>query len=178
MLLPMFEIGRLEDDLNVELDTDRARRHDDVFVGFVKHGRYLGTHAYVVGDEGRVLLAFPWVDRVNWLLAFGATSELPVDVGDGGWDDLEQGWWASANVHGPDVYLAETDLDQMIDDVRDAARIEYPEPGTVLVDGVVVSWNVVPRQAYDDAWQRAIRSCRRFRPSPVGRVEQGVFTAR
>ena len=178
MLLRVFEIGRAEGDLDVELEAGRARRHRDVLIGFVKHGRYLGTHAYVVGDEGSVLLSFPWVDRVNWLLAFGATSELPVDVADEGWDDLEQGWWASAIVHGPDIYLAETDLDQMIDDVRDAARIEYLEPGRILVDGVAVSWSVVPRQAYDDAWQRAIRSCRRFRPSPVGRVEHGVFTAR
>lgn len=134
-LLRVFDIGRVEGDLEVDLDARRARRHGDVFIGFVKHGRYLGTHAYVVGDEGRVILSFPWVDKVNWLLAFGATDELPVAVGDQGWEDLEQGWWASAIVRRNDVYLAETDLDRIIDEVRDAGRIEYLEPGTVLVDG-------------------------------------------
>jgi hypothetical protein len=175
-LLRVFDIGRVEGDLEVDLDARRARRHGDVFIGFVKHGRYLGTHAYVVGDEGRVILTFPWVDKVNWLLAFGATDELPVAIGDQGWDDLEQGWWASAIVRGDDVYLAETDFDRIVDEVRDADRIEYLEPGTVLVDGVEVSWHVVGRQAYDAAWRRAIRSCRRFKPSPVGRVDSGVFS--
>jgi hypothetical protein len=179
MLLRVFDIGRGGGVVGVDLDARRARRHDDVVVGFAKHGRYLGTHAYVVGDEGEVLLGFPWVDRVNWLLALGWTSELPVDVGEEGWDDLEQGWWVSVLVRGPDVYLAETDFDA-ISDVQDASRIEYLEAGTVLVDGVVVGWNVVPRQAYDDAWRRAIRSCRRFRPSPVGEIDpdRRVFTPR
>lgn len=180
MLLRVFDIGRVQGDLEVALDARHARSHDDVFIGFVKHGRYLGTHAYVVGDEGRVLLAFPWVDRVNWLLALGFwTDELPVDVGDEGWEGLEQGWWASVLVRGPDIYLAETDLDR-IHEVSDAPRIECFTPGTVSVDDVDVSWNVVLRQAYDDAWRRAIRSCRRFKPSPVGEFdpENRVFTPR
>jgi hypothetical protein len=170
MVLRVFDIGRPGGDLEVDLDAGRARRHDDVVVGFAKHGRYFGTHAYVLGDDGQVLLGFPWVDRVNWLLALGWTSELPVDAGEEGWNDLEQGWWASVLVRGPDVYLAETDFDAM-SDVRDASRVEYLEPGTVVVDGVEVNWNVVPRRAYHDAWRRAIRSCRRLRPSPVGELD-------
>jgi hypothetical protein len=115
-----------------------------------------------------VLLSFPWTDKANRMLAWGMPSELPVEVNEEGWDDLEQGWWARAIVAGPDLYLAETDLDEMTD-VRDHSRIEYPEPGIVLVDGVPVTWNVVARKSYDLAWRHAIKSCRRFNPSPAGR---------
>jgi hypothetical protein len=38
----------------------------------------------------------------------------------------------------------------------------------VTVDGVLFSWNRVPRVAYERAWQDAIDACRAGRPSPMG----------
>jgi hypothetical protein len=51
-----------------------------------------------------------------------------VELTEEGWDDLDQGWWGRAIVDGPDVYLAETDLEALTDLRGD--RIECREPGS------------------------------------------------
>jgi hypothetical protein len=134
----VFEIGRGGDraDLEVELPASWARPHSDVAVVFVKGGPEFGWHAHVVGDERRVLLSFPWNDRVDKAL-IEEDCGLPAQVDEAGWDDLEQGWWARVIASGADVYLAETDFDLMTK-VSEPRRIAHRDPGTVLVDDVPV----------------------------------------
>jgi hypothetical protein len=157
------DLGALEVDLPVSL----ARRHQSVLVVFMHHGSDMGWHACVAGEGGSVLLSFPWTDHVDQILSGVDLTQLPVNVTDKGWDDLDQGWWGRVLVDGPDVYLAETDHDAIID-VTEPSRIEPSEPGMVLVDGVEVRWNVVTRRSYDKAWQEAVAACREGHPSPVG----------
>jgi hypothetical protein len=47
---------------------------------------------------------------------------LPIGLA-GAWDDLEQGWWASAIPAGSRVYLAETDFDELVDKAREPSNI-------------------------------------------------------
>jgi hypothetical protein len=157
------DLGALEVDLPVSL----ARRHQSVLVVFMHHGTDMGWSAYVTGEDGSVLLSFPWTDHVDQILTRADPAELPVNLADKRWDDLDQGWWGCVLVDGPDVYLAETDHDA-ITDVTEPSRIEPSEPGTVLVDGVEVRWNVVIKRSYDEAWQQAVAACREGHPSPVG----------
>lgn len=135
-------------------------------MAFVHAGPDLGWHAHVVGEDGCVLLSFPWIDRVDEMLTGARPCELPVEVPPEGWDDLDQGWWGRIIVDGLDLYLAETDFDAMTH-VRDSNRIEYPQAGIVLVDGVEVRWNSVSKSSYQGAWRQAIEACRKGTPSPV-----------
>jgi hypothetical protein len=171
-VLRVFEISRARNGrdlgtLVVDLPTSLARRHEDVRVVFMHHGSDMGWSAYVTGEDGSVLLSFPWTDHVDQLLA-ADSAELPVNLSEKGWDDLDQGWWGCVLVSGPDVYVAETDFDA-ITDVNDPDRVEASEPGVLLVGGVEVLWNVVSRDSYDQAWQGAVEACRRGSPSPVGK---------
>jgi hypothetical protein len=175
--LRVFEISRAANgrdlgDLVVDLPVALARRHQDVLVVFMHHGSDLGWGAYVTGEDGAVLLSFPWTDHVDRILTEADSTELPVVVTEEGWDDLEQGWWGRALVVGSDVYLAETDFDA-ITDVSDPNRVEHSDPGVVLVDGVEVQWNVVSKDSYDRAWQQAVEACRRGDPSPTGEWASG-----
>jgi hypothetical protein len=99
-----------------------ACRHDRAGVGFSHAGRSLGWHASLVGDDGRILPSFPWYDHVD--VALGRVSRWsfapwravsadrpPTDVGDDGWDDLEQGWWGFVIPDGVDLYVGEADFD-------------------------------------------------------------------
>ena len=88
-------------------------------------------------------------------------------VGDEGWDDLEQGWWGFVIPDADDFYLAETDLDAIVE-IAPPLRISCSSPGYVFVNGVLVTWNSLNRESYARAWEEAIRSCRRGRPRPVG----------
>jgi hypothetical protein len=167
----VFEMGRMGPSLEVSLPRAWARRHDQVVVAFRNADPLLGWHAHILGENGAVLLSFPWTDHVDAILTGPEPRELPVELTEEGWDDLDQGWWGRAIVHGPDVYLAETDLDAITDVLGD--RIQCQEPGIVLVDGVEVRWSCVSRVSYDAAWERAIEACRRGAPSPVGRWAEG-----
>ena len=170
-LLRVFEIDRAKNGrdlgtLRVDLPTSLARRHEDVRVVFMHHGSDMGWSAYVTGEDGSVLLSFPWTDHVDQLLT-GDSAELPVNLTESGWDDLDQGWWGCVVVSGSDVYVAETDFDA-ITGVTDSDRVEPSEPGILLVGGVEVRWNVVSSDAYEQAWQEAVETSRRGNPSPVG----------
>jgi hypothetical protein len=168
---PQFEF-----DLEVELPLAWARRHDSLVVGF-DFDSVLGWHARLVGDDGHVLLNFPWYDHVDrslggarrtwyrpWAVAF--IDELPTSPTDEGWDDLDQGWWGRVIPDGADVYIAETDHDEITS--APPGRVVLERPGHVFVNGVLVTWSCVTRELYDRAWREAIESCRRGRPSPVG----------
>jgi hypothetical protein len=162
----------------VDLPVEWARRHDTVVVGFSHGGRSLGWHAYLVGDDGRVLLSFPWYDHVDvalggvsrgWFAPWRAVfaDRPPTEVGDEGWDDDEQGWWGFVVPDGDDFYVGDTDFDA-IGEIERPLRIGCAQPGHVFVNGVLVGWNCVRREAYAEAWREAIRACRRGRPRPVG----------
>jgi hypothetical protein len=151
--------------VRVDLPVARARRHSDVVVAFMDASSELGWHAHLVGDDGDVLLSFPWVDHVNEVLA-GEAEELPTVARDDAWDDVEQGWWGWVKAEGDDVFVAETDLDAL-SRVSPSPTVERSAPGVVIVDEVEVRWNVVDRSRYDRAWRDAIAACRRGRPSPV-----------
>lgn len=166
--LRVFEMGRMGSPLEVDLPRRWARRHATVVVAFRHTDSEMGWHAHVVGDEGIVLLSFPWIDRVDEILRNAEYVELPVELDEEGWYDLEQGWWGRVIVDGPDLYLAETELEAMCD-IVDQQSMESPKRGVVLVDGVEVRWSCVSKAAYDAAWKQAIEACHQGAPSPVGR---------
>ena len=162
----------------VDLPIAWARRHDRAVVGFSHGGRSLGWHAYLVGDDGRVLLSFPWYDHVDvalggvrrgWFAPWRAVFAYrpPTEVGDDGWDDVEQGWWGFVIPDGDDFYVGDTDFDA-IGHIESPLRMSSARPGYVFVDGVLVAWNCLRREIYAEAWREAIGSCRRGRPRPVG----------
>jgi hypothetical protein len=152
----------------VDLPRRWARPHDTVMVAFADCGELLGWHCHVIGDDGAVLLGFPWTDHVDVILSGDELGELPIQLGEDGWDDLDQGWWGCVIVDGPDLYLAETDHDA-ISSVVDSTSLRPGGQGIVLVEGVEVRWNSVGRTRYDAAWRSAIETCRQGTPSPVGK---------
>jgi hypothetical protein len=147
--------------LAVDLPTAWAKIHARVEVLLAHSDDELGWHAQIVGDEEEHLLGFPWHDHVDKMLLAPSAPELPMDLAAGAWDDVEQGWWASAIPVGPRVYLAEANFDELVDNVEDSSNISHKRPGVVSVDGVDVLWNCVPRDAYDEAWHAAIARFRR-----------------
>ena len=155
-------------ELRVELPAAWAREHADVVVALGDAGGELGWHACVAGDEGAILLTFPWYDHADRILRGERPAEqFPTTAPDEEWSDLEQGWFGWASGDGGFVYLAEGDFDQILA-VRNARTLERIRPGVVAVEGVEVSWNRVPREAYERAWADAIASCRAGAPFPVG----------
>ena len=165
-----------------------ALRHDRAVVGFSHGGRSLGWHAYLVGDDGRVLLSFPWYDHVDvalggvrqgWFAPWRAVFAYrpPTEVGDDGWDDVEQGWWGFVVPDGEDLYVGETDFDS-ITELEPPLQVTCAQPGDVFVNDVRVTWNCLARSAYATAWQEAVSSCRRGRPRPVGERRDTAFEFR
>lgn len=132
-----------------------------------QHTEAFGWAAHVTGDDQLVLLSFPWTDHVDQILLNADSGQLPVNVTEEGWDDLDQGWWGRVVLEGSDVYVAQTDHDA-ISDLELPHRIEQSAPGIVLVNGVEVCWNVVSRRLWDEAWRLAAESCRTGTPAPVG----------
>jgi hypothetical protein len=170
--LRVFEIARISsrkalDSFVLDLPVTLAKRRSDIRVVFLDGDSELGWHAHVTDDDGEVLLSFPWTDHVDEILTKEGSSELPVEVPVEGWQDLDQGWWASVVLDGDDIYVAETDFDA-IADVPEPDRIENPTPGVVLVNGVEVRWNVVSKRAWGEAWDAAREACRQGTPAPVG----------
>jgi hypothetical protein len=93
-----------------------------------------------------VILTFPWYDHADWSLAGVRrywyapwrklfVDEFPTTLTDDGWDDLEQGWWGQIVPSGDDVYIAETDFDEILD-ANDGSGIVVARPGFVFVNGV------------------------------------------
>jgi hypothetical protein len=163
--LRVFEFTSDLGSVRVDLPVAWARRHADVVVAFMDGSSELGWHAHVVGDDGDVLLSFPWVDHVDRLLA-GEAEELPTVARTDAWDDLEQGWWGWVKAEGDEVFVAETDFDDL-SRVSTSPRLERRAPGVVIVDGVEVRWSMVDRSRYDRAWRDAIAGCQRARPAPT-----------
>jgi hypothetical protein len=159
--LRVYEIARGDDRggigiFSVDLPTGWARTHSRVEVALA-HDDALGWHARLVGDDDEPLMAFPWHDHVDrLLLGAEAASELPLLLDTDSWDDIEQGWWAAAIRTDSSVYLAETDLDDLIDSSRAPQSITHRSPGVVTVDGVGVRWARVAPAAYSEAWKRAV----------------------
>ena len=153
------------EDFGVDLSPALARRHKKVQVVF-RDTEDFGWHAHVTGDDQLVLLSFPWTDHADRILLRADSAELPVKVTEEGWDDLDQGWWGHVRLGGSDVYVAETDNE--ITDAEAPPRIEQSTPGLVVVNGVEVRWNVVSKRSWDEAWRRAVDSCRAGSPAPVG----------
>lgn len=151
----------------IKLPGTLARRHDDVLVVFM-HSWVFGWHAHVTSPDGTVLLSFPWTDDVDELLRAEHPPELPADLTEGGWDDLEQGWWGQVVVVGEDVYVAETDFDAILE-ARPPLLVRAAADGVVLVNDVEVQWNVVARRAWAAAWDRARRACVDGQPAPRGK---------
>jgi hypothetical protein len=161
----VFELARMDGDLEIELPPAWARTHARAEVSLTRSDDF-GWKAVPVGDDDARLLGFPWHDHVDrnllcwrWLrfLPRRPTRALPVDLSSGAWDDLEQGWWGSVIPAGEMVFIAEADFDELCD-VRATHRVVHVRPGVVGVDGVDIHWNVVPRSLYDDAWARAVAS--------------------
>lgn len=159
----------------IELPLRLARDNHHVFVGF--DSGYFGWHACLVGNDGDVILDFPWYDHADMSLggrlrhAPGrklSINRFPTTLTEEGWDDLEQGWWGQVTPVGGDVFVAETDFDAWTDGTESSGIVEA-RPGYLFVKGVLVTWNRVRREAYERAWQAAIDSCRGGRPSPAGR---------
>ncbi len=151
---------------SVQLPASWAQRHVSVVVAFMAFSRR-DWHVLLVGDDGDVLLAFPRTDHADRiLLGEGDSAELPIVAPDEEWVDVEQGWWAWLKADGDDVFIAETDPDALVF-ASLAPKIQLVGPGHATADGVDFRWSCVDRSAYDRAWQDAIASCRRGKPSPI-----------
>jgi hypothetical protein len=96
----------------------------------------------------------------------GDDSDLPTTATEDPWDDVEQGWWGWVKAEGDDVFIAQTDLDALAG-IAATPALELVERGSVLVDGVAVTWSRVERSGYDEAWRKAIDACRRGTPRPI-----------
>jgi hypothetical protein len=164
--LRVLEWSRVFGTRSIDLPIAWARTHEDVVVAF---DRFSSTNwqAHLASTEGDVLLAFPWHDHADVLLRGYESREFPIQADEDPWSALVDGWWGWMKADGPHVYVAECDGDEL-QRIRRARKLERRSPGLVAVDGVELSWNRVPRVAYDRAWQDAIDTCRAGRPSPVG----------
>ena len=162
--LRVLELPRTLGTRHVDLPADWARSHEDVVVAFDQFGP-TNWQAHLVNPEGEVLLAFPWHDHADTILLRWDSTEFPLHADDE-WTAAVDGWWAWVHADGTHVYLAECDADELERIGR--AKLRQESPGLVTVDGVVFSWNRVPRVAYERAWQDAIDACRAGRPSPMG----------
>jgi hypothetical protein len=164
--IPVFAIARGDDvDLAVALPAAWAVEHTQVQVVF-EHWDVSGWHAMVESPDGDRVLSFPWSRHADKMLRGEVTSELPGPaLPGGGWDDLEQGWWASVRAAGDAVFIAETDFDRLLD-VAGAPVASLSRPGRVELSGVPVLWSRVPRAAWDEAWSIARASCARGAPAP------------
>jgi hypothetical protein len=146
--LRVFEIVRDSDTdtgisfFEVDLPTPWARSHAHAEVA-LREDEYFGWGATLVGDGEQPLIGFPWYDHVDQMLV-DPDGELPPDLADGSWNDIEQGWWGSIVVDGGDVYLAEADFDALRD-VSNPADLVLVRPGVVTVGGVELLWNRVTR---------------------------------
>jgi hypothetical protein len=157
--LRVFEISRVGDGgeiahLAVELPAAWAYAHTHADV-LLRKSEEFGWGAEIVGEQQQHLLGFPWYDHVDKMLLDPSCAELPPDLSSGAWDDLEQGWWASILADGADVYIAEANLDDVVD-LAHPPTIAQQRPGVVAVDGADVFWNRLPKAVYDRAWDRAI----------------------
>lgn len=174
----VFEVsvsrGDAIDHVAFDLPTAWARRHARIEVSLSQDE--FGWHARLVGDNDEHLLGFPWHDEVDKMLLAHNARSLPIDLAAGAWDDLEQGWWATVIATGSCVYLAEANFDELVENVADPRNVSRKRPGVVIVDGVDVRWNCVPRAEYDEAWGRAIAlpsdglDQRALALSPLGRI--------
>lgn len=164
--LRVLEMSRALGTRSVELPIAWARAHEDAVVAF---DLFTPTNwqAHLASPEGCVLLAFPWHDHADRLLGGWDSEEFPIHADEEPWSALVEGWWGWVRADGPHVYIAECDGDE-IARIRRPHKLEHRGPGLVAVDNVELSWNRVPRVAYDRAWQDAIDTCRAGRPSPVG----------
>jgi hypothetical protein len=165
-VIPVFEIGRADDvDLAVALPPSWAVQRDHVSVVF-EDWDVCGWHAMLKSPEGDRVLSFPWYDHVDKMLRGELPSELPdPSLPGGGWDDLEQGWWASVRAVGDAVFIAETNFDGLLD-VRGTPVASLRQQGEVELSGVPVIWSRVPRLAWDEAWSAARASCATGTPAP------------
>jgi hypothetical protein len=163
--LRVLELPRAIGTRHVDLPADWAQAHEDVVVAFDQFGP-TNWQAHLVSPEGDVVLAFPWHDHADEILLRWNSKEFPLHA-DEEWSALVDGWWAWVHADGAHVYLAECDADEL-DGIGRGRKLRHDSPGLVTVDGVVFSWNRVPRVAYERAWQDAIDTCRAGRPSPVG----------
>jgi hypothetical protein len=89
-----------------------ARRHEDVVVAFEKLSRGKWS-AYLVGDDGAVLLSFDWL-AADGLLAGEEWEEFPIKARDETWLEFEQGWFGWVKSDGEDVYVAEGPSEDMV----------------------------------------------------------------
>lgn len=156
--LGVFEISRVYDggevgSLAVDLPAAWAHVHTHAEV-LLRKSEEFGWGAELMGEQQQHVLGFPWYDHVDEML-LDPCAELPPDISGGAWDDLEQGWWASIVVDGADVYIAEANLEDIID-LAHPPTITEQRPGVVAVDGAQVFWNRLPKSVYDRAWDRAI----------------------
>ena len=164
--VPVFEIARGDDvDLAVALPATWAAERSRVHVVF-EDWDVCGWHAMLESGDGDRVLSFPWYDHADRMLVREVPSELPDPaLPGGGWDDLEQGWWASVRAVGDAVFIAETDLDRLLD-VPGTPVASAGAPGRVELSGVPVVWSRVPRSAWDEAWAAARASCAGGTPAP------------
>src|SRR5207247_7703336 len=104
-VIPVFEIARGDVDLAVALPPSWAVEPHRVDVIF-EDWDVCGWHAMLESPDGDRVLSFPWYDHVDKMLRGEVPSELPDPaLPGGGWDDLEQGWWASVRAVGDAVFI-------------------------------------------------------------------------
>jgi hypothetical protein len=164
--IPVFDMARGDDvDLAVALPPAWAAERPRVQVIF-EDWDVCGWHAVLESPDGEAVLSFPWQDHVDKMLRGEVPSELPDPaLPTGAWDDLDQGWWASVRAVGDAVFIAETDLDRLLD-VRGTPVASLSDLGHVELSGVPVLWSRVPRSAWEEAWNVARASCAGGAPAP------------
>lgn len=67
--------------------------------------------------------------------------------------------------HGDLLFVAETNVDDMVDTT--ATDLRLVEPGLVEVGGVRATWSAVPAAPWVHAWSVAREACSQGRPDPV-----------
>ncbi len=151
--IEVFATDRAGTPFSVRLDQTWARPHEHVEID-LRHSDDFGWHAYVIGDERKRLLGFGWVDHVDEQLRGRRTTELPIDLSSGPWDDFEESWWGSVIPVGDAVFLAETDLGTLLA-ADPAAEPILERPGIVRFGEAEILWSRVQRSSYDAAWRAA-----------------------
>jgi hypothetical protein len=147
--------GNESNNVIVDLPTRWARYHPDVHVRLDDTDLF-GVQATLVSGDGTDILRFPWYDHAERQLLDPRECEYPVMVDENGaWEDTEQGWWATITDVSGTLYIAETDFGALLDAPMPAVDVSCGKSGHVIVSGVEINWQSVPRAAYNAAWRQA-----------------------
>ncbi len=174
--LEVFSLFNGRDDFSLWLPVARARRVQTIEVRPARprvgpigpdEGEWLPLRVAEIdpsdgATEVSELLSFLWANPLADMVAGRQRwdSVPPMPLPDEGWNDLDEGWWLWLVVHDGWVFGAQTDFDRADEALQAGETLTWSAPGQACLGRVPVSWVAVPRSAWDEAWELAVRRLR------------------